>query len=216
MGRDKIVTNWLNEIHPNYSTPYRSILLTGTLIIVFIAALGRDIEVLAKAASVLHLIVYALMNAALIVFREANVPEYDPDFTVPLYPITPILGAILSLGLIAFMDGLEIALSGGFVIAAVGWYFVYASHKTSQQGILSNYIRQREGDLPEQVVNAADAVAPTGAEGPTIMVAVANPRTERALMTLAGALAQHDDGRHARNAHRYCTRSNGAYHRRRE
>ncbi|WP_226043190.1 amino acid permease [Natrinema sp. DC36] len=196
MGRDKIVTNWLNEIHPNYATPYRSILVTGALIIVFIALLGQEIEVLAKAASVLHLIVYALMNVALIVFREADTPEYDPDFNVPLYPITPILGAILSLGLVAFMDGIEIALSAGFVVAAVAWYFIYARDKTDKQGVLSEFIRSREADFPDQVVGAADAVAPsgTGNEGPTIMVAVANPRTESALITLAGALAQHKGG----------------------
>lgn len=195
MGRDKIVTNWLNEIHPSYATPYRSILVTGGLIIVFIAFLGRDIEVLAKAASVLHLIVYALMNAALIVFREADIPEYDPDFRVPLYPFTPILGAVLSLGLVAFMDGIEIALSAAFVVAAVVWYFVYARDKTEQQGVLSDYIRSRDEDLPDQVVEVADAVAPTGDEGPTIMVAVANPRTEGALITLASAIAQHKGGR---------------------
>ena len=195
MGRDKIVTNWLNEIHPNYATPYRSILVTGGLIVVFIALLGQDIEILSKAASVLHLIVYALLNVGLIVFREADTPEYDPDFTVPLYPITPILGAVLSLGLVAFMDGIEIALSGAFVVAAVAWYFLYARDKTEQQGALSEFIRTREDDLPEQVVDAADAVAPTGTDGPTIMVAVSNPRTESALITLAGAIAEHEGGR---------------------
>ena len=195
MGRDKIVTNWLNEIHPNYATPYRSILVTGGLIVVFIAALGREIEVLAKAASVLHLVVYALMNAALVVFREADVPEYDPDFTVPLYPITPILGAVLSLGLVAFMDEIEIALSGGFVVAAVVWYFAYARSRTPQQGVLSKYIVDREHAFPDQVVGAADAVSPEKAGGPTIMVALSNPRTESALVTLAGAIAKHEGGR---------------------
>jgi len=195
MGRDRIVTNWLNEIHPSYATPYRSILVTGGLIVVFIAALGQEVETLAKAASVLHLIVYALMNAALIVFREADVPEYDPDFTVPLYPLTPVLGAVLSLGLVTFMDGIEIALSAAFVVAAVLWYFLYARRKTPDQGVLSNYIRSREEELPDQVVDAADAVAPTGDEGPTVMVALSNPRTEAALVTLAGALAKHEGGR---------------------
>ncbi|OLZ39965.1 amino acid transporter [Natrinema saccharevitans] len=195
MGRDKIVTNWLNEIHPNFATPYRSILVTGALIIAFITFMGRDIEVLSKAASVLHLIVYALMNVALIVFREADVPEYDPDFTVPFYPITPILGAVLSLGLVAFMDGLEIALSGAFVVAAVLWYFLYARTKTTQQGVLSHYVRSREDEMPDPVVDAADAVAPSGTDGPTIMVALSNPRTESALITLAGALAEHRGGR---------------------
>ncbi|NHN42625.1 amino acid permease [Halorubellus sp. JP-L1] len=195
MGRDKIVTNWLNEIHPNFATPYRSILVTGVLILVFIAALGRQIEVLAKAASVLHLVVYALMNAALIVFREADVPEYDPDFTVPFYPITPILGATLSLGLVGFMDEIEIALSGAFVVAAVLWYVVYARGRTEEEGVLSEYVRRREGALPDQVVSAADAVAPNGTGGPTIMVALSNPRTESALVTLAAAIAKHDGGR---------------------
>ena len=194
MGRDRIVTDWLNEIHPNYATPYRSIVVTGGLIVVFIAALGQEIEVLAKAASVLHLIVYALLNAALIVFREADVPEYDPDFTVPLYPITPILGGVLSLGLVAFMDSIEIALSAGFVIAAIVWYFVYARNETTQQGALSEYIRNRGSELPDPVVDAADAVAPE-TEGPTIMVPLSNPRTEHALVTLAAALARKEGGR---------------------
>ena len=195
MGRDKIVTDWLNEIHPNFATPYRSILVTGILIIVFIATLGREIEVLAQAASVLHLIVYAMMNAALIVFRETDLPEYDPDFRVPLYPFTPILGIILSLGLIGFMDGLEIALSAGFVLVALLWYFLYARQHTTEQGILSRFIRSREDELPEQLVDAADTVAPTGTTGPTIMVALANPRTEKSLMTLASAIAKAANGR---------------------
>ncbi|MGM0371361.1 MAG: amino acid permease [Halobacteriota archaeon] len=195
MGRDKIVTDWLNEVHPNFSTPYRSILVTGALIVVFIALLGREIEILAKAASVLHLIVYALMNVALIVFREAETPEYDPDFTVPFYPYTPILGTVLSLGLVAFMDNYEIALAGAFVAGAVIWYFLYARDNTTQEGVLSDFIASREEQFPDQVVDAANAVAPNAAEGPTIMVPVMNPRTETALITLASILARQQGGR---------------------
>ncbi|WP_226023103.1 amino acid permease [Halomicrobium salinisoli] len=194
MGRDKIVTDWLNEIHPNYATPYRSILVTGGMIIVFIALMGRSVETLAKAASVLHLIVYALMNVALIVFREAD-PEYDPEFTVPLYPVTPIAGALLSLGLVAYMDAIEIALAGAFVVLALVWYALYARTRTPREGVLSRYLRSDEAAVPGPVADAADAVAPNGGAGPTIMVALANPRTESALMTLATALADARDGR---------------------
>ncbi len=196
MGRDKIVMPALNEIHPQYATPYRSILLTGALIVVFIATLGRDLAVLAAAASVLHLVVYALMNVALIVFREADVPEYDPDFEVPLYPITPILGTVFSLGLIAFMAPVEILLSALFVVGAVVWYFLYARDQTVVEGVLSEEIRERGEEMPDAVVGAADAVAPSGGEErPTVMVAISNPRTESALVTLAGAIAQHQGGR---------------------
>ncbi|MFW5956642.1 MAG: amino acid permease, partial [Halorhabdus sp.] len=195
MGREKIVTPWLNEIHPRFATPYRSILVTGGLIIVFIAVLGQEVETLAKAASVLHLIVYALMNVALIVFREADVPEYDPEFEVPLYPITPIVGTIFSLGLVAFMAWYEIALAGAFVVLAVVWYFIYAQNETTEEGVLSELVSKREAELPDRVVDAADAAAPNGNKGPTIMVTLANPLSERALVTLASALAKHEGGR---------------------
>jgi amino acid transporter/nucleotide-binding universal stress UspA family protein len=198
MGRDRIVTNWLNDIHPKYATPYRSIVVTGAVIVVFIAALGRDIEVLAKAASVLHLVVYALMNAALIVFRETD-PEYDPAFTVPLYPLTPLVGIALSLGLLAFVGGQELLLSGLFVVAAVVWYVLYARKNTTRQGLLGRHILARGDELPPSVVDAAATVAPDGSgdveDAPVTMVALSNPRTERALVTLGAALAKHDGGR---------------------
>ena len=195
MGRDKIVTVWLNEIHGRFATPYRSILVTGGLIFVFIIGLGGDVEVLARAASVLHLIVYALMNAALIVFRETDMAGYDPVFRVPLYPVTPILGAVLSIGLIFFMDPFEVGLAATFVFLAILWYLYYARDKTPQAGELSDYIRRREEELPDSVVDVAESVAPTGGDDPVIMVALANPRTEGALMTLAGAMAKHQNGR---------------------
>jgi amino acid transporter/nucleotide-binding universal stress UspA family protein len=198
MGRDRIVTNWLNEIHPSHATPYRSIVLTGAMIVVFIALLGQDIEVLAKAASVLHLVVYALMNVALIVFRETD-PEYDPEFRVPFYPLTPLLGLVLSVGLLAFVGQRELLLSAVFVVAAVLWYFAYARRKADTRGLLGRYIQHRGDDLPSPIVDAANSVAPNGgdadADAPTTMVALSNPRTEHSLVTLAAALAKHDGGR---------------------
>ena len=109
MGRDGIVSESLNEIHPRFATPYRAIAITGALILAFIAA--GTVETLAAMGSVLHLVIYALLNVALIVMREAEPAEYDPDYTIPLYPVVPILGALTALGLIAFITPLVIGLS---------------------------------------------------------------------------------------------------------
>ncbi|OYR67627.1 amino acid transporter [Halorubrum ezzemoulense] len=193
MGRDKIVTNWLNQIHPQFATPYRSILVTGIMIIVFIAALGQDVEILSKAASVLHLVVYALMNVALIVFREADIAEYDPDFEVPFYPLTPIAGIVFSLGLLPFVGAVEVALAGAFIVAAVLWYFLYARRKVERTGLLGRWILDRSEDLPEQAVSAATSVQPSGGDY-RVMVPLANPKTEEHLITLASAIAKQRDG----------------------
>jgi len=193
MGRDGIVTDWLNEIHPSFATPYRSILVTGGVIIVFIAALGQQLEVLAKAASVLHLIVYALINVGLIVFREADVEEYDPDFTVPLYPLTPIVGAIASLALVTFMDTVEIALSLAFVAVAVAWYLGYARRHTTYEGALGEFVAERSDEMPDIAVSAAETVAPAG-DDYRVMVPLANPEHQRTLITLASAIAKQRGG----------------------
>ena len=191
MGRDKLVSGWLNEIHDQFATPYRSIAVTGVIILALI--LVGDIKVLAKAGSVLHLIVYGLMNVALIVMREAEVPEYDPAFRVPLYPITPILGALLSFGLIAFMKPVEIGLSLLFVLGGTAWYFVYARSRTEKQGVLGRYILSEAERMPESAVSAASTVQPDGGAF-RVMVPLANPEHEKDLISLASAVAKQKGG----------------------
>jgi len=135
MGRDGIFSSKLNAIHDRFNTPYRAILLTGVFIILFV--LIGDIAVLAKAASVLHLVVYGLINIALIVFRKTDAVTYNPPYTVPLYPWVPILGAITSFGLIAFMNPIEIGLGFVFVVVSVVWYLLYARSRTTDDSALA-------------------------------------------------------------------------------
>ncbi|ELY94190.1 amino acid permease-associated protein [Natrialba hulunbeirensis JCM 10989] len=195
MGRDKIVSDSLNEIHPRFATPYRSIAITGALIIIFIIGLGETVEILSSAASVLHLVVYALINASLIVFRETNPPEYDPDFEVPFYPYLPIAGFVLSLGLIYYMDNTATLIAGAFVVFAVVWYFWYARTETELEGLLGTYILDRSSEMPDAAVTAASAVKPTNEDEHTVVVPVSNPRTESELLSLASVLAKANDGR---------------------
>lgn len=191
MGRDKLITAWLNDIHERFATPYRSIAVTGVIILALI--LVGDIKVLAKAGSVLHLIVYGLLNIALIVMREADVAEYDPPFRVPMYPATPILGALFSFGLIAFMAPVEIALSVLFVVGGIAWFFVYARPRTEKQGVLSRYVLSRPEQMPEPAVSAATSVKPDGGDY-RVMVPLANPEHEKDLISLASAVANQRDG----------------------
>ena len=190
MGRDKIVGGWLNEIHPRFATPYRSIAVTGAIIFLFIT-LGT-VEALAQAASVLHLIVYALTNLALITFRQADLPEYDPDFKVPLYPLTPILGAVLSLGLIRFMEPQQIRLAVVFVLGAVLWYILYARRHTENAGLFAEYVREEADELPDAAVTATEVASP---QEYRVMVPVSNPRTEKNLVELGSAIAKANDGK---------------------
>jgi amino acid transporter/nucleotide-binding universal stress UspA family protein len=191
MGRDRIVTPEINEVHPRFGTPYRAIAITGGLILLFIVA--APIETLATLGSVLHLIIYGLLNIALVVMREADVEGYDPSYRVPLYPVTPILGSLLSFALIVFIEPLVIALGGAVAVGAMIWYLAYARSRTTEAGALTEYVLSRREELPNPVASAATSVKPDGGEF-RVMVPLANPRSESTLITLASAIAKQRGG----------------------
>jgi amino acid transporter/nucleotide-binding universal stress UspA family protein len=191
MGRDGIVSKSLNKIHDRFGTPYRSIGITGGLVLGFIVF--GNLELLASVGSALHLVIYGLLNLALIVMRVADPEEYAPDYTVPLYPIVPILGAILSFALLVYISPAALLLTLGLVVGAALWYLFYARTRATKQGILGNYILQRSEDMPEPAVSAATSVQPDGGDF-RVMVPLANPDNEQELITLASAVAKRRGG----------------------
>ncbi len=191
MGREKIITPKLNTIHPRFGTPYRAIGLTGLLILVFL--IFGNLELLATAGSVLHLVVYGLLNIALIVMREAEPDGYNPDYTAPLYPIVPIVGAVASFALIYFIKPIVIVLCGALVVFAVLWYFFYARQRVEATGVLGEWVISRSEDLPDAAVSAATSVQPE-ANDFRVMVPLANPAHEKDLVELGAALAKERDG----------------------
>ncbi|MFB6123158.1 MAG: amino acid permease [Haloferacaceae archaeon] len=191
MGRDRIVTPDLNDVHPRFGTPYRAIAITGGLILLFI--LVAPIETLATLGSVLHLVIYGLLNVALIVFREADVADYDPSYRVPFYPVTPILGVVVSFALIAFIEPVVVGFGGLLVVGAVLWYLFYARTRATEAGVLSEYILARRESMPESAVSAASSIHPDGGTF-RVMVPLANPEHEKDLISLACAVAKQRGG----------------------
>lgn len=191
MGRDRLVSPALNEVHRRFNTPYRSIAITGGLILGFIVV--GNVELLATLGSVLHLIIYGLLNIALIVMREADVADYEPTYRVPLYPFTPIAGALVSFALIVYINPIVIGFSGVLVGGAIIWYFGYARSRTTVEGALSEFIMARRDTMPDAVVSAATSVHPDGGEY-RVLVPLAHPEHEQDLIRLAGAIAKQRGG----------------------
>lgn len=191
MGRDRIVTPALNDIHGRFGTPYRAIGITGGLILLFIII--GDLTLLSGVASGLHLIIYGLLNLALIVMRYVEPEEYDPEFIVPLHPLLPIFGVVFSFALLIFVAGDALILSFGIAAAAVLWYFFYARTRTEKQGILSQHVISRSRAMPDAAVSAAAGVRPDGGQF-RVMVPLANPAHEQELITLASAIAKRRGG----------------------
>jgi APA family basic amino acid/polyamine antiporter len=178
MGRDKILTPWLNNIHPDYRTPYRAILVTGAVILGLIA-LGVGIETLADVASFAYLVTYALVHVAVFVMRRAEPDGYDPEFRLPglAYPIVPILGFVSCIVIVGQMRPLVLAIGSGIVLIGVVWYLAYARTRAIKPSLVGEAIAGEGGRR----------APPSGRY--RVVIPIANPNTERFLLRLGAAIA---------------------------
>lgn len=176
MGRDKILTSWLNKIHKSYRTPFRAILITGAVILGLIA-FGVGIETLADVASFSFLITYSLVHIAVIVMRRADPEDYKPDFKLPAiaYPVIPILGVISCLVIVAQMRPAVLIIGGSVIVIGILWYVLYAAKRAVKPSLV--------GDA---IVASEQMKTPDGRY--RIVIPVANPNTQRNLIELGGAI----------------------------
>jgi amino acid transporter/nucleotide-binding universal stress UspA family protein len=183
MGRDNILTDWLNQVHERFRTPYRAIVATGAVILALIAS-GVPIGTLAEVASFSYLITYSLVHVAVVVMRRADPADYDPAFRIPsvLYPVVPTVGFVACIAILLQMNLIVQAIGVAIVVVGIVWYFAYARDRAVTEGLVGEAI------APEPTT-AAD-----GRGNHRVVVPVANPETERDLLRLAAASAHaHED-----------------------
>ncbi len=134
MGRDKLITSRFSEINAKYGTPVISIIGTVLLMIFFLVVF--NVEAVAKLASAFQLLLFGLLNLAVIVMRESKIEEYDPGFNTPFYPWTQIAGMIISVFLILEMGLLSIIFTGVIAVFSVGWFYYYGYGSIEREGAL--------------------------------------------------------------------------------
>jgi APA family basic amino acid/polyamine antiporter len=94
--------------------------ITGSLIAMFFAATGVIIFV-GYAAGFASLTVFALVNFSLIKLRKSQ-PNLDRPFKTPLYPLTPIIGIIISFILMIFIESSAIIVVLEFIMIGLMIY----------------------------------------------------------------------------------------------
>lgn len=142
LARDRILPKVLSKISPSFSTPFISILLTGTIMILFISLL--PVKSLAKLASAFLLIVFGLINLAVIVFRESEIEWYEPDFCAPLYPFLQIFGFLACASLIFFMGVFPLMGASALIGGCLLWYYGYARSRVDRKGAFFRRVAEED------------------------------------------------------------------------
>jgi amino acid transporter/nucleotide-binding universal stress UspA family protein len=189
MGRDGVLPDWFNHIHPKHNTPSHAIMITGGLGIL-LSLTGRA-EALAEISSALFMISYTMLCLSVVVMRYSRPRWYRPTFRVPLYPVLPVVGGILCLAVIFTMAPESRVAGLGLVVASLVWYFAWVRRQARVIGEFGP-LWERERPL-EGMIEAAQEV--TRAEGHEILIPLLPATKTEPLLNLAAALAQADDRR---------------------
>jgi APA family basic amino acid/polyamine antiporter len=133
MANDGLLWKWAGDIHPRFRTPWKSTAVVGVAV-AFVGALV-PIGSLGQMVSIGTLLAFVIVCGAVWLLRIRR-PDLARPFKTPLVPLVPILGIIVSLGLMAGLNGvtwlrLIIWLLIGFVI-----YFTYSVKHSKVRGAL--------------------------------------------------------------------------------
>ncbi len=191
MARDKLAPPSLTEIHEKWGTPVRAITLTGAVMLLLIAFV--PILQIAKLASAFQIIVFALVNGAVIAFREGDVGEYDPSFESPLYPWTQIFGIAGGFLLIGYMGTIPLVGAVIIIVGSVLWYAYYARDRVQREGAATDVVRRTVGNKAVERTKSTFEVI----DGYEVLVAITeetSEQRERTLIRIAADIARENDG----------------------
>lgn len=141
MSRDNLAPKTLQQISERFQTPVVSIGLTGLIVLILIAFV--PVQDLAKLASAFQIVVFSMINVALVAFRESERIEYRPVFRSPAYPWVQLFGVLGGLVLLLFMGALPLVGAAGIIAAGVLWYQFYGRSRAVREGAALDAARGR-------------------------------------------------------------------------
>ncbi|CAN5492926.1 amino acid permease [soil metagenome] len=200
MARDRMVPNWLSKIHDKLLTPYRAIVLTGILALLFL--LLDSLEDLAKVASVLQLYSYAALNIGCVVLRASNPTWYKPTYRAPGTPWLQLIAAIGCIMIIIYSGTFAQIAVTVLIIGSLAWYMVWGRGKVDFVHAVPEFKERwaihglkifglpTEKHEREVTVEWQPVMRQLNAKEPRhVVTALANPETEGNLLKLGQLIA---------------------------
>jgi APA family basic amino acid/polyamine antiporter len=153
MARDGLLPKVFSRVHPKFKTPAINTVLVG--VITAVAAGFFDINVLGDMTSVGTLAAFAIVCLSVIYLRRAA-PELPRGFTVPFYPVLPVLGILSCLYLITTVPWNVLQFFLWYMLGGVVLYFAYGMHNSNLQHGESQDDAPDMGEFPGPVIDDGD------------------------------------------------------------
>jgi len=177
MGRDRDLPAVFGRIHSRNKTPHWAIWISGLLIILM--AVSLPIADVASGASITFLLLFLMVNVALIRMRKTH-PNLNRPFRVPFVPWLQYIAIAVQLVLAVEL----------FQLSPVAWvvtivWLLFGLLVYSQHGAAQEAAKEEDTILLEETVAARDY---------SVLLPVANEASARQLARLGALFAQANDG----------------------
>lgn len=131
MAREGVLPGFLGNIHHSYGTPYWAIIIITLFGI--LGAIFQQLFLVFQIASSAILVAYILVIISFFVLRKKN-PDMKRPYTVPAYPLTPIIaifGSVLAFlfSLVAFESWVHWVIFIGVTLIGLIYYFASVKNR---------------------------------------------------------------------------------------
>jgi amino acid transporter/nucleotide-binding universal stress UspA family protein len=191
MSRDKLLPDPLSRVHVRTRAPHLAIAVSAAVI--GLMAVSLPIESVAAASSVMFILLFSMVNVAVIAMRRAR-PDLERPFSVPFMPVTPALAIALQLLLAPFLlvalgltPGLGQGSEGFVALVAMGAWFALGF------AVYYAYVEDRELERMEAETPQVVTQRTTSGKATQLVVPLANPTHGRQLVRTAIDVARGRD-----------------------
>ncbi len=122
IGRDGLLPPLFHTVNPRTRTPVHNTIVVA--VVVGLLAGLLPIEFLAEMTSIGTLVAFLVVSIGVIILRR-TAPDLPRGFTVPGYPVVPILSILGCLWIIIDLRPVTIIAFAIWVAVALVWYFTY-------------------------------------------------------------------------------------------
>ena len=125
MSKDGLLPKVFSELHPKFSTPYKSNIILFILVGLFAGFVPGSVA--GDLTSFGTLLAFVLVSAGIWILRVKS-PDIERPFKTPLVPLVPILGILVCGGMIVALDPTTLEVAALWMAIGLLVCFFYSRH----------------------------------------------------------------------------------------
>jgi amino acid transporter len=141
MARRDLAPAIFRNVGARSGTPYPAVILTGAVLVGLVWFV--PLVELAKLASAFQLLVFSLVNLAVVAFRESRLDWYQPSFRSPGYPWVQLFGIFGALVLLTQMGIVPALGAVAIIVTGFLWYRAFGRSRASRESASLDALRLR-------------------------------------------------------------------------